>query len=68
MAFVKLGQENIFSEDVYNAFLESEAVSPNARLRDDSVSFIDAMLSPEADFTKAENGEIIVNTIRELSW
>lgn len=68
MAFVKLEQGYIFSEEVYQAFLGSEAVASNARLRNASVSFIDAMMSPEADFTKTENGESIVNTIRELPW
>jgi hypothetical protein len=58
MAFVKLGQESIFSEDAYGAFLEAESKVLNIRLRDNETSFIDAMMSPEADFTKAENGGV----------
>jgi hypothetical protein len=68
MAFIKLKQEDVFSEEAYKAFLESEAVASNARLRNAGVSFVDAMMSPEADFTKTENGEAIVNTIRGLPW
>jgi hypothetical protein len=57
MAFVKLGQGNeIFSE-----------MSPNAQCLGND-TFIDAMLSPEADFTKAENGEEIVHSLRNLPW
>jgi len=52
MAFIKLGQaDDIFSEESYNDFLKSESVVPNTRQRDNGVSFIDAMLSPEADFS-----------------
>jgi hypothetical protein len=68
MTFVKLGQENIFSEAAYKLFLDSESKVLNARLRDSEVSFIEAMISPEADFTRTENGGAIVSTIRELAW
>jgi len=68
MAFVKLGQENIFSEDAYKSFLDGESKVLNARLRDSEASFIEAMVSSEADFTKAENGDAIVRSIRELAW
>ncbi len=69
MAFIKLGQvDDIFSEESYNDFLKSESVVPNTRQRDNGVSFIDAMLSPEADFTKSENGENIVSSLKSLPW
>jgi len=68
MAFVKLGQENIFSENAYKLFLEGESKVLNTRLRDSGVSFIEAMVSSEADFTKAENGDAVVRSIRELAW
>jgi len=68
MAFVKLEQENIFSEDAYKSFLDGESKVLNARLRDSGASFIEAMVSSEADFTKTENGDAIVRSIRELAW
>ncbi|MDR2999839.1 MAG: hypothetical protein LBU89_01125 [Fibromonadaceae bacterium] len=68
MAFVKLEQGNIFSEGAYRSFLDAESRALNIRLRNSEVSFVEAMMSPEADFTKAENGGDIVRSIRELAW
>jgi len=56
---------NISSQTWQNYLNNRETVS-NERLRPDNVSFWDAILSEEADFTKTSKGRRIAELIRDL--
>ncbi|MCL2802291.1 MAG: hypothetical protein FWD28_11105 [Treponema sp.] len=56
---------NISSQAWQNYINNNETVS-NERLRPDNISFWDAILSDEADFTKTPKGQKIAELIRDL--
>jgi hypothetical protein len=68
MAFVKSGIASYFSEEVYRDFLKRKAGILNFRLRKEHKTFMDVLLSAEADFSKGETGTVIVDTLRWLEW
>ena len=56
---------NISLQAWQNYIKNNETIS-NERLRPDNISFWDAILSEEADFTKTHNGKKIAELIRNL--
>jgi len=54
------------SSKTWQNYLENRETVSNQRLRPDNVSFWDAILSEEADFTKTPEGKRIAKLIRDL--
>jgi len=54
------------SQEAYKKYLDDQDTVTNERLRPAGVSFLDAMLSEEADFTKTSEGQKIVELIKAL--
>ena len=59
-------EDAVFTEESYQAFLKTKKHIVNNRLRGDDVSFFEAMLSDEADFTKGENGQELVRFLQNM--
>jgi len=68
MAFISGSEESYFSDDAYAAYVKRRPGILNARLRGEDETFIDALLSEAADFTRGEDGKVIVATLRGLEW
>jgi hypothetical protein len=68
VAYIKIGADSYYSEETYKKYLEAEEKVLNIRLRDKDETFIDALLSDEADYTADENGNEIVETLKNLEW
>jgi hypothetical protein len=67
--WVKEGQDPedaVFTEESYQAFLKTKKHIVNNRLRGDNVSFFEAMLSDEADFTKGKKGKELVRFLQDM--
>ena len=58
--------EITFSREAYRDYLENKDTFSNERIRPDGLSFWDAMLSEEADFSKTTVGRQIIETIKAL--
>ena len=58
--------EITLSHESYRDYLEHKDTFSNERIRPNEVSFWDAMLSEEADFTKTLAGKQIIETIKAL--
>ncbi|MDR2481143.1 MAG: hypothetical protein LBD07_02485 [Spirochaetaceae bacterium] len=58
--------EITLSQTAFKDYLENKDTFSNERIRPDGVSFWDAMLSKEADFTKTPAGKQIIETIKAL--
>jgi hypothetical protein len=60
--------ENIFSEKSYDDFLNDKNRYPtrDERIRPPDVSFLDAIMSPEADLTKTPEGRRVIEAIKAL--
>jgi hypothetical protein len=54
------------SSEIWQQYMHNHETFHNERLRPDNVSFWDAMLSKEADFTKTPEGKKIADLIKEL--
>jgi NAD+--asparagine ADP-ribosyltransferase len=54
------------SSKTWQEYHKNHETVHNERLRPDNVSFWDAMLSKEADFTKTPEGKHIADLIRDL--
>ena len=54
------------SPQAWQKYLDNYETVSNERLRSDGVSFLDAMLSEEADFSRTAEGKRIVELIRDL--
>jgi len=54
------------SSQAWQKYLDNHETISNERLRPDNVSFWDAILSDEADFTQTPEGKRIVELIRDL--
>jgi hypothetical protein len=54
------------SPGAYERYSQEQHVISNERIRADDVSFLDAMLSEEADFTQTPEGKEIIETIKAL--
>jgi len=54
------------SSQVWQTYLNNNETISNERLRPDNVSFWDAILSEEADFTKTQEGKRIAELIKDL--
>jgi hypothetical protein len=54
------------SSQTWQAYLESNETFSNKKLRTEGMSFLDAMLSKEADFTQTPKGKRIAKVIRDL--
>jgi hypothetical protein len=54
------------SSSAWQKYLDNNETVSNERLRPDNVSFWDAILSEEADFTKTLEGKRIAELIRDL--
>jgi NAD+--asparagine ADP-ribosyltransferase len=54
------------SSKIWQEYLKNHETVNNERLRPDNVTFWDAMLSKEADFTKTKEGKRIAELIRDL--
>jgi hypothetical protein len=68
MAYVKIGTDSYYSEETYKKYLEKKEPFLNARLRSNDETFIEALLSEDADYAKGENGKEVVETLRNLEW
>jgi len=64
MAYVRAGSASLFSEESYLAYSKQKYDVTNERLRDEDVTFFDAMLSEEADLTKTPEGMEVLEFIR----
>ena len=51
------------SIDAYNQYIKTRKVMENERYRKPDESIFDALLSSEADFTKGENANDILNAL-----
>jgi hypothetical protein len=58
--------EITLSQAAFKDYLENNDTFSNERIRPDGVSFWDAMLSEEADFTKTSSGKQIIEAIKAL--
>jgi len=56
----------IFSDESYSMFLNDKKAIYNSRLRDDNETFLDAMLSKEADLRTTPEGEKIIQFIQSI--
>jgi hypothetical protein len=56
----------LFDEASYSKFLNEKREIYNSRLRDDSETFFDAMLSKEADLRSTAEGEKIIQFIQSI--
>lgn len=54
-----------FSQEAYEEFLRRKQIVNNTRIRPDDESIWDVMLSEQADFTKLDNGQQILEAIKE---
>ena len=54
------------SSQTWQRYLDNHETVSNERLRPDNVSFWDAILSEEADFTQTPEGKRIAELIRDL--
>ena len=54
------------SSQAWQNYLDNNETYSNERLRPDNLSFWDAILSEEADFTKTEEGKKILEFIKNL--
>ncbi|MCL2443208.1 MAG: hypothetical protein FWD13_07055 [Treponema sp.] len=54
------------SSQAWQNYLDNQETVSNERLRPDNISFWDAILSEEADFTKTPMGKKIADLIRDL--
>jgi hypothetical protein len=68
MAYVKSADTSYFTEKAYSDYLHSKAEILNSRLRAKDETFVDVLLSKEADFTQDEAGKDIIDTLRRLEW
>jgi hypothetical protein len=59
-------EEVKFSREAYKDYLENKDIFSNERIRPEDVSFLDAMLSEEANFTNTPEGKQIVEIIKAL--
>ena len=64
MAFVRGGEASFFSEETYQEYLRDKSSYSNIRLRGEEETFLDAMLSDEADLTKTPEGREVIEFIR----
>jgi len=55
-----------FSQQAWQNYLDNKETVNNERLRPDNMSFWDAILSEEADFTKTPEGKKIAELIKDL--
>ena len=58
--------EIMLSREAYRDYVQHKDIFHNERIRPDGLSFWDAMLSEEADFTKTPAGKQILETIAAL--
>jgi hypothetical protein len=56
--------EEFFSEESYQEYLKQQNERHNDKFREDNENIFDALLSEEADFTKAPYGQEIISAIR----
>jgi hypothetical protein len=63
MARISIGSANFFSKEAYQRYLEGRKTIENERYRGPDETIFDALLSEEADFTKDENKEEIVEAL-----
>jgi len=61
-----MDREINISSQAWQNYLDNRETVSNERLRPDNVSFWDAMLSEEADFTRTPEGKRIAQLIRDL--
>jgi hypothetical protein len=63
MARISIGSANLFSKETYQQYLEGRKTIGNERYRKPDETIFDALLSEDADFTKDENAEEIINAL-----
>jgi len=63
MARINIGSTNFFSKEAYQQYLEGRKTVENERYRKPDETIFDALLSEEADFSKDENAEEIVEAL-----
>jgi len=61
-----MNKEITISPQIWQNYLDNNETLSNERLRPDNMSFWDAILSDEADFTKTPEGKKIEELIRNL--
>ena len=61
-----VNNEISISSQTWQNYLDNHETVSNEQLRPDNVSFWDAILSEEADFTKTSKGKKIAELIRNL--
>jgi len=57
-------EDEFFTEESYEEYLEKVKERYNYRYRDDSETIFDALASSGADFTKTQDGDSIINAVR----
>ena len=63
MARISIGSANFFSKEAYQRYLRTRKTIENERYRRYDETIFDVLLSEEADFTKDENMEEIVDAL-----
>jgi len=58
--------ELIFDDMSYSKFLSEKRTIYNSRLRDDNESFLDAMMSKEADLRTTQEGQKIIQILQAI--
>jgi len=61
-----MDREINISSQAWQNYLNNRDTVSNERLRPDNVSFWDAILSEEADFTRTPEGKRVAELIRDL--
>ena len=64
MARISIGSTNFFSKEEYQQYLQGRKTVDNERYRKSNETIFDALLSEDADFTKDENANEIVEALR----
>jgi len=63
MERINLNSPHFFTINTYNDYLKTRKTIENERYRKPNETIFDALLSPEADFTKNENTNEILNAL-----
>jgi len=63
MTDIVKADEELFSEELYQKYLSKMTQIKNDRKRGEKETIFDALMTPEADFTKAPYGDEIISAI-----
>ena len=64
MAYISGASTSFFSKESYQAYLQQKKLAVNTRLREEDVTFFEAMLSKEADLSQSSDGEKVLDFIK----